>query len=288
MKKILLFLAVVVCVPQVQAQTLLLQTLKSEADRNLAELKKQEVPAYYINYRVWDNTVRYISASFGNLLESVDVRQRIFNAAVRVGTPELDNTHEIKEGNEPDYADYNYSGHGNLGLEDNPAAWRLTLWEKTDQVYVAATKRYQKVKANMAVKVSSTDKSSDFTIEKPERYVEQQALKIDNFDVKAWEEKAKKFSALFKENKDIIEARFTLEVSLQHKYFVDTEGAEIFENRLCYFMNLHASAKAADGMELPLYKSYFAYELKNLPSDEQINADACGSAKPCRNCVPRR
>jgi predicted Zn-dependent protease len=278
MKKFLLLLATVVCVQQIQAQTLLLQTLKSEADRNLAELKKQEVPAYYINYRVSDNTVRYISASFGNLLESVSARQRIFNAAVRVGTPELDNTHEIKEGNEPGYADYNHSGQGSLDLEDNPDAWRLSLWTKTDQVYVAATKRYQKVKANMAVKVSSEDKSPDFSLEKPERYVEP-ALQLDRFDVKVWEEKAKKFSALFKDNKDIIDARFMLEVSLQQKYFADTEGAEIFENRLCYYLNLQASAKAADGMELPLYKSYFAYDVKNLPSDEQLNTDALWLSK---------
>ncbi len=275
MKKILVFLLVAVCMQQVTAQNLLLQTLKTEADRNLAELKKQPVQAYYISYRVYDRTNHSISASFGNLRLSTPYTERVFNASVRVGSPELDNTHEIKEGNERGYSDYNSSGNGMLGIEDNPAAWKLTLWQKTDAMYVEATKRFEKVKANVAVKVSSEDKSPDFCIETPERYTEKPVKFSDiKFESKPWEEKLKKYSAVFKENKDIIDSQCSFEVELIHKYFADTEGAEIFENRLCYRLTMSASAKADDGMDLPLFKSYFAYDVKELPSDEQIIADA--------------
>jgi len=275
MKKIFILLLIAICAQWTSAQDLLLQTLKSEADRNLTELKKQPVPAYYISYRVYDVTAHYITASFGNLKESTPYTQRLFNAAVRVGSPELDNTHEIKEGNEPGYANYNYGGYGTLGIEDNPADWRLTLWQKTDAMYVAATKRFEKVKANVAVKVSSDDKSPDFSVETPERYFEKPIRFSDvKFDPKVWEEKLEKYSALFKNNKDIIDSQFTFQIELTHKYFADTDGAEILENRLCYYLFMNASVKADDGMELPLYKSYFAYDIKDLPSDEQIIADA--------------
>ena len=275
MKKVFVLLLIAICVQQITAQSLLLQTLKSEADRNLAELKKQPIPAYYISYRVYDQTAHSISASFGNLMQSSPYTQRIFNAAVRVGTPELDNTHEIKEGNEQGYTDYNTAGFGSLGLEDNPTAWKLTLWQKTDALYVEATKRFEKVKANVAVKVSSEDKSPDFTMETPERYIEKPVKFSDmKFDPKPWEEKLKKFSAIFKENRDIISSSVSFSVELTNKYFADTEGTEIFENRLCYYLYVNASAKADDGMDLPLYKSYFAYDLKDLPTDEQVIADA--------------
>ena len=275
MKKILLLLLIAACTQQIAAQNLLLQTLKSEADRNLAELKKQPIPAYYISYRVYDVTAHRISASFGDLMMSNPATQRYFNVAVRVGSPEMDNTREIKETNERGYADYNSSGYGTLGLEDNPTAWRTTLWQKTDAMYVEATKRYEKVKANVAVKVSSEDKSNDFSIEKPERYSEKLISFSDaKFDPKPWEEKLKKYSAIFKENKDIINSLCTFEIELTHKYFADTEGAEIFENRLCYRIMINASAKADDGMDLPLYESYFAYDIKDLPSDEHIIAHA--------------
>jgi len=275
MKKVFVLLFVALCFQQITAQSLLLQTLKSEADRNLAALKKQPVPAYYISYRVYDQTAHYITASFGSVMQSAHYTQRIFNAAVRVGSPEMDNTREIKESNERGYADYNSAGYGSLGLEDNPAAWRITLWQKTDALYVEATKRFEKVKANVAVKVSSEDRSNDFSIETRERYVEKPIKFSDiKFDPKPWEEKLKKYSAVFKENKEIINSQFSFEVELTHKYFADTEGAEIFENRLCYRIGISASAKADDGMDLPLYKSYFAYDLKDLPSDEQVIADA--------------
>ncbi|MDR2148259.1 MAG: TldD/PmbA family protein [Tannerella sp.] len=276
MKKFFILLLSTICFQQMTtAQDLLLQTLKSEADRNFAELKKQPIPAYYISYRVYDLTTHYISASFGNLKESSFYPQRIFNAAVRVGSPELDNSHEIKEGNEQGYANYNSAGYGMLGLEDNPEAWKLTLWQKTDALYVAATKRFEKVKANVAVKVDSEDKSPDFSMESPEHYTEKSIKFSDiKFDAKAWEEKMKKYSALFNDNKDIIDSQFSFRVELLHKYFVDTEGAEIFENRLCYYLFMNASVKADDGMDLPLYKSYFAYDIKDLPSEEQIIADA--------------
>jgi len=208
-------------------------------------------------------------------MQSSPSTQRIFNAAVRVGSPALDNTHEIKEGNEQGYANYNSSGYGSLGLEDNPEAWRITLWQKTDAMYVEATKRFEKVKANVAVKVSSDDKSPDFSVETPERYIEK-PLKFSDikFDPKVWEEKLKKYSAVFKENKDIIDSQFSLQAELLNKYFADTDGAEICEPHLSYRLMMNASAKADDGMDLPLYNSYFVYDLKDLPSDEQIIADA--------------
>jgi len=275
MKRIFFLLLIAVCAQQINAQNLLLQTLKSEADRNLAELKKQPIPAYYISYRVYDMKAHYITASFGDLTLSRPGTQRIYNVAVRVGSPEMDNTREIKEGNERGYAESNSSGYGMLGLEDNPMAWKTTLWQKTDAVYVEATKRFEKVKANVAVKVSSEDKSNDFTVETPERYTEKIINFSDaRFDPKLFEEKLKKYSAVFKENKDIINSSFSFEIELTHKYFADTDGAEVFENRLCYRLMMSASGKADDGMDLPLYKSYFAYDLKELPTDEQVINDA--------------
>ena len=274
MKKTIILLFVALCSLQMMAQPLFLQTLKDEVNRNFSELKKQPIPAYYISYRVYDQKAHNISVSFGNLVRSEPSSQRLFNVAVRVGSPEMDNTREIKEG-DAGYANSNSSGYGSLGLEDNPTAWKLALWQKTDAMYVAATKRFEKVKANVAVKVSSEDLSPDFSMEEPAHYTEQPIQFADaQFEPKLWEEKLTKLSAIFNDNKDILSSGLAFQVELTHKYFVDTQGAEIFENRLCYRIAMNASAKAEDGMELPLYKSYFAYQISDLPTDEQIIADA--------------
>jgi predicted Zn-dependent protease len=273
--KIRLLLLIAICIQSLSAQNVLLQTLKSEADRNLAELKKQPVPAYYISYRVKDLTSHNITAGFGNLMMSRPVKQRLFNAAVHVGDFEMDNTREIKEGNDPGYSTFNSMGYGILGLEDNPPAWKVTLWQKTDALYVEAVKRYEKVKANVAIKVDAEDQSPDFSVEIPERYVERLIQFSDiKFEPGVWEEKLKQYSAIFKDNRDIVDSQVSFQVELEQNYFVDTEGAEIFENRLCYRMSMSASAKADDGMDLPLYKTYFVYDLNDFPSDRQVIADA--------------
>jgi len=274
MKKLIVLLFIVICFQPVFSQGLLLQTLKSEADRNLTELKKQPIPAYYISYRVYDQTSHTIVATFGNLTQSFPNTSRRFNAAVRVGSPEMDNTREIKESNERGYASNNSSGYGSLGLEDNPVAWKISLWQKTDALYIEAINRFEKVEANVAIKVSSDDQSPDFSAEKRERYIEKPIKFSDTkFDSKQWEEKVKKYSATFKENKDILNSQVSFQINLTHKYFVDTEGAEIFENRLTYHIGISAVVKADDGMDLPLYTSYFAYDVKDLPSDEKIIDD---------------
>ncbi len=255
------------------AQDPLLDILKKEADRNLSELSKQEVPAYYVSYRVSDFETYSISANFGNLMNSNPGRSRLFQAFVRVGSPELDNTHELKGDNS--FSDSYYNGPNPLVLDENEDAIQLVLWKKTDQLYKDAVKKYQAVKANVAVTVASEDKSDDFSKETPEQYYEKPlSFKSVLFNVKEWENKVKKYSNVFTANKEILSGSASVFVEYVRRYFVNTEGTKVVENVLGYRLFLNASATAEDGMNLPLYKSYFALHLKDLPSDDQIMADA--------------
>lgn len=273
MKKFPLILLFAFLVKGISAQDEFLKILKSEVDRNLSVLKEQPVPAYYINYRVYDTEAHYIRSSFGKLIDSSPRRDRLFHATVRVGSHEMDNTREIK-GDDFGFG-WGYGGSNNLVFENNSLALKMALWNKTDQLYKDAVKQYDKVKANVAVKVAAEDKSNDFSVEKPEQYYEKPMPFSALFnDVKKWEDKIRKYSEIFSENKDIINCGASLSVELTRKYFVDTDGAEISENAYAYRISIDASTIAEDGMELPLYKSYFAYDVKDLPSDAQITADA--------------
>ena len=274
-KYLIIFVLSIIGCQQIAAQDLLLLALKTEANRNLAELKKQPVPAYYISYRAYEQTGHSMVASFGHIVKSSPFSRRSFNAAVRVGAPAMDNTRQIRDANERDYTQSNSSGSGVLCIEENPAAWRTAIWKKTEELYVEAANRYEKVKVNTAVKVSSDDLSPDFSMEEAEHYVEKPiAFSDQKFDPKQWEAKVQKYSAVFLDNREIIDATCSFQIELLHKYFIDTQGTEICENRLVYQVSLSAAVKADDGMELPLYKSYFAYDPNDLPSDEQVVADA--------------
>ncbi|MCL2651160.1 MAG: TldD/PmbA family protein [Candidatus Azobacteroides sp.] len=272
-KRTIYFLLLVgLCFQSVHAQDPLLDVLKKEADRNLNVLSKQEVPAYYISYRVYDSESYFIGASFGNITNSQPDRSRLLQAFVRVGSPQVDNSHEIKGS----FRNNSYYIGGNpLVLDNNANILQKALWKKTDELYKNAVKTYQNVQANIAVSVDAEDKSDDFSQEAGAQYYEKPlSLNSMPFNVKEWEDKLRKYSGAFSANKQVLNGRATLLVDLTHRYFADTDGAKIAENAVAYRLFLNASTIADDGMDIPLYQSYFAFNIKDLPSDEKIMADA--------------
>jgi TldD protein len=271
MKRIILFLLFALFSQTVFAQDKLVEILKTELDRNFTVLKDNPVPAYYISYRVQDIQTHSIRTSFGKLLyNSNPLHQRLFNIDVRVGDYEMDNTREIKGGNR-----YNEYVNNSLVVEDDPVAIQKTLWRTTDEVYKNAVKQFENVKANVAVKVASEDKSDDFTKEDSEKYFEPVIpLKNFKFDASEWEKKLKKYSDVFSANKDVLSNMVNLDFELIRKYFVDSEGREIVENAYAYRLYISIATTAEDGMSLPLFLSYFAIDAKDLPSDAKILDDA--------------
>jgi predicted Zn-dependent protease len=271
MRKLTLIVLFALFVHTAFAQDGFIDILKSELNRNYLVLKDNAVPAYYASYRVQDMQTHGIRASFGKLLLNSNLRhQRLFNIDVRVGDYEMDNTREIKGGGRQ-----NMYSNDALALDDNPAAIRQTLWRMTDQVYKDAVKQFENVKANVAVKVASEDKSGDFTEEMPEKYFEPEiSLKSFKFDASEWEKKLKKYSEVFYDNKDVLSNTAAFDFELVRKYFVDTEGREIAENTYACRLQISISTTAEDGMTLPLFLSYFAIDAKDLPTDAQVLKDA--------------
>ncbi|GAB3013316.1 hypothetical protein GCM10027051_15580 [Niabella terrae] len=76
------------------------------------------------------------------------------------------------------------------------------------------------------------------------------------------------------ENQDLLNAGMYFEFRVTRKYFVDTEGSQIIENGTGAWQMLYGSSKADDGMELHLYRSYFAYLPAGLPSTNSLLEDA--------------
>lgn len=254
------------------------QILQAEAKRNLQKLSTEEVPAYYISYRVYEVTHLSGGSSFGELRNRNQSKNRLLHAIVRVGTPELDNTHEIKTQD----GDWDFSGSGivELPLENDEATLALILWDYTDKIYKESVQRYQKVKANVAVVVAAEDKSPDFSTEKSEEYstppISDKAFNQEADDLC---ERVKLYSGLFKANKELDSGDAYFQMNLVRSYFANTEGALISQNSLQYRISLNASTIAEDGMNLPLYKSYFSHTFKELPANKEVEKEALSISK---------
>jgi TldD protein len=248
-----------------------LKTIQKELDREKAALAKQAVPPYYISYNVGDEQLVNMTASYGAIVKSDSDRRRMLLVDLRVGDYDLDNTHEIRASNDM----FARGGAKVIPFENDPEALQLALWRETDQAYKAATERLQAVRTNKTVKVAEEDSSGDFSQADAANSYYEAPVEMGNYfsNRPEWEGRLRKYSKLFVGQSNIFEAKATLSASIVRKYFVSTDGGTIASNQLYVRLMVMATAKAEDGMELPLYKSYFGFSPNDLPSDAQIEND---------------
>jgi TldD protein len=245
--------------------------LKEELNRNMDALKKEKVAPYYLSYRVNDIKTYNIETSFGQIIRSGWSHSRKLCANVRVGNNKVDNNHPIKG---EDYGWFSWDDGVEIPIENVSEGIKQVLWKETDKQYRKSADLYAKVVANIAIKVEDEDKSDDFSKEAPIIYNEAQLTEVNiAFDSKLWEEKIKKYSAIFLQNKDIIEGSANFSYTIERKYFVSNDGSVITENRVSCRIMTNANTQADDGMNLPLYNSYFGLYPSDLPSDVLIIAE---------------
>ncbi|MGB9233770.1 MAG: TldD/PmbA family protein [Terriglobales bacterium] len=247
-----------------------LTAMQQELDRSLGNLKKTPTPPYFLSYQLTDNRAIQISASFGALTGSTDRTTRYLDLDLRVGDYSLDNTHPMREaGGFGDASDQ--FERQRVPLDDNPDALRVALWHETERKYRSATQRLQKVKANVQVKVAAEDTSGDFSREGAEIYSE--AIAPFSFDTAVWEQKLRKLSAPFAGHKEIIENGAEVSAEIETRRYVNSDGSRIRISSPFYRIIISATAKADDGMELPLHQTYMSFRPEGLPSDEAILKD---------------
>ena len=251
-------------------EDVLLQVMQKELDRNMKELKQKDIPVYLLSYRVEDVKTYSIGSTFGNLDYSRYTVEKILTVQVRVGSKKLDNYHELRDDMSDYFTDYREI---QFPLTDDVQAIEQFLWRETDQAYRDAVQRFEKVKANVAVKVESDDKAPDYSDAEQVDYYESPIV-IKDFNQDEWIGKLRQYSTLFTDNKEIINGSAYLNFYISRKYFVNSEGSSIVQNNSYSHLFLNARTQADDGMELPLYKSYFAYYPGDLPQSNIIENDA--------------
>jgi predicted Zn-dependent protease len=261
------------------AQDPLLDLLADELSRETAVLKTQETPPYFISFSVSDVHTTNVSASFGTITNSDENDERLLSVMVRVGDYRLDNTRQLRGDPFSDFT-FHVAGFVRMAREPNPEAIRAVLWQETNAEYRKAVERYVKVKANVAVKVAAEDTSADFSQEsKVADYEPPVDVKGLLRDRSLWENKVKKYSALLLKNKDVYGGQAWFSFTVERKNLVTTEGAKLAQNLIYSRLFVSGFIKADDGMELPLYLSYFAFKPGDLPKDEVIVADVEGMIK---------
>lgn len=248
----------------------LIEILEEELKREMEVLKKQEVPAYYIDYRVNEIHSVRINSFLGNITGKNSYKGRILSIAVRVGDYELDNTHNIKDS----YVPGSY-GISNIYIpyEDNEESIKKTLWAYTDKAYKKAVSRYSSIKDKMKEK-EDTSELNDFTKEDTNVYIEnRQSETIGLVDTEEWEDKMNKFTAPFLVDTSIVFGQAKFSYSHERKYFVSSEGTKIAQNFNYSQLSISAATSNKKGELLPVTWSYYSFLPDSLPGDDIILSD---------------
>jgi TldD protein len=241
--------------------------LQSELQRNFQILRKQADPAYFMSYAVHDTRTAVIQASVGALQRSDDSQRRSATVEVRVGDYALDNTHPIRG----DTRGGPRVTQVSLPLTNEEKPIRLALWRATDRTFKQASEALTRVRTNIAAKVKEENQAGDFSQEEAQRYAGDPVS--FSLDAAVWEDRLRKLSAPFAAEPSVLRSDVSLSVESDNRYYIDSEGAQVATGGVAWRVFIQAATKADDGMELPLYSSYFATSPEGLPDEARLMAE---------------
>lgn len=249
--------------------------LRKELHAHADELKKQEFPPYYMNYRVVDEQMARVVTSFGVLTAKENNRERTLVPQMRIGSPEFDNF-KIKQMGTP-ISRFHGPSYALLPIDDTNEenATRQAIWNEVNNRYKHAIDAYQTARAETTINVAEEDKAPCFSAAPAEKYYEA-PLPADRttVDLNAWEKRLKEISAVFKKHPKILRGDASFRYTVKRIYVLDTDGTEVVQNLTYARIMVQGATKADDGMELPLVLSYFAHT-PGGSSLERANREGC-------------
>jgi len=257
-----------------------LVTMGQELDREMPVLSKADPPAYFIGYTLTSSDHAEVMGSNGALLSSDETKSRWIEARVRVGSYDLDNTHQV--GNAPSQQDTSFGRAA--PLENDPAVLRRSFWLETDKQYRAAAEQFIKIQTSKDVQVQTTEAHApDFSHEDPHvSYGSQASLTLDR---EPWEEKVRLYTRTFRESGQILNSIVTFTADADNEYQATTEGTRLQFGQVRYRLELFIQGKATDGMDIDRYYNFDWTNPADAPDDKTVLAECAVLRKELESLV---
>jgi len=142
----------------------LLTVMRQELDRQFAAYSRlDEHPVYYLAYQIVETKGFDIWARWGGITQRRHSLRRIMDLDLRVGSPELDNTHRAWGAGSTSRA---------VTLGGDLTTLSADMWLESERRYRAAVEQYIKIVTKRAVKVKEEDLSPDFCEAPRVRFIE--------------------------------------------------------------------------------------------------------------------
>jgi predicted Zn-dependent protease len=242
----------------------LLEIMNDEVSRAMSELGDEEEPPYYIAVQVTDDESRSVSGANGAFHDRSEDQSRTVDVDVRVGSPELDNTHELRGQWRGDYEDW----HESLAPWDDDRAIRRAVWRMTEDRYRKAASRFLEVKANQGVRAEEEDPAADFSTEPAVEHIE--PLAEPSAEIEVWAERVERLSTIPEGAVRLENLVVSFDESILTRYQVTTEGSRVRKVRHKAQLSWWASAQADDGMNVWLFDSIDLYDPAGFPDEDEV------------------
>ncbi len=223
----------------------------------------QQLPPYFLSYSVSDASFVSIRAQYGALAESSASRARVADVQVRIGDPNLDNTHGTHRASAVNSLQ--------LPLGDDREALARSLWMATNTGYGNALDNYLRVKTEAQVRAKEEDTSPDFSQQAPQTHIGAVAPPIV-IDRAAWEQRVRELSRIFRDYPDVYQNMVILTVENETDYFASSEGSQIVAPHLLARLVAVAVTRADDGMDLFREQTFEAETVDGLPNQAELEA----------------
>ncbi|MBI4249197.1 MAG: peptidase U62 [Elusimicrobia bacterium] len=246
------------------------RAMEKELERDFAKLKNaEETPLYYLGYQITETRTYSLNAKLGAINDEDSSHDRILTVDMRIGSPQFDNTHEMKGANA--WMNNYRQTQSQVTVEDDEDSLRSSIWLATEDAFKEALNDYTRLKANAAVTAESEDRSADFSKEASSRYFER--VSVPAFDAETWKARCRKLSETFKKYPFIFDSNVYLGVRAFNRYSVDSEGSRIQTGNVFIRAGYSLGTQTEDGMRLSRSNYYDARRPEDLPDDEKIMED---------------
>jgi TldD protein len=228
---------------------------------------------YHIAYKVTEVDVNDCAASLG---QTTSKRNRHFvnlEARVRVSpddTPAFDNSNFVV----PQADEIDGVAAINLPLEATPRIARRATWLVTDAAYKEALIQLRaKLEARRAGSSSRPADVPSWTLE-PKIVSEEPVLVPPLETLDEVEVRAKALSSTFRDQAAIRDSRVAVTSYLERRWYITTEGTIVTDTRRASGVLIVATGQADGGQPLAQYFVRYGHTAKDLPSDDELRAEA--------------
>jgi TldD protein len=236
------------------------EILSEELHRAVEVFSKEPEPPYYISLALQETESFSISAWADALETSSEETRRTLDVDLRIGDPELDNTHE----------NYRHMPDGGAGAQlaratsDGDYPLRHAIWQLLDQAFQDSTEAIELVRSRQTTRVEAEVSAPDFSLRGAMvSRVPTEALDLNREE---WERRILRASQVLAAHPMVTDSSISLRGQRQVDTFVNTEGTRLHHGRISIRLSLQARTVADDGEKLVVYRSKDVHRLETLES----------------------